>query len=57
MLRRVMPCCSSRKALTFIGPLLLILLLIPRLHHGKLMEKAVIAAHGMVLNAIGTLVM
>jgi hypothetical protein len=39
------------------SPLLLILLLIPRLHHGELMEKAVIAALGMVLNAIGTLVM
>jgi len=35
----------------------MILLLIPRLHHGTLIEKAVIAALGMVLNAMGTLVM
>ncbi|KAJ6750418.1 hypothetical protein OIU85_000997 [Salix viminalis] len=41
-----MPCCSSSKALSLMSPLLLIPLLIPTLHHGKLMEKAVIAVHG-----------
>ena len=57
MMTRVMPCCSSRKVLSLISPLLMSLLPILRLHHGKLMEKPVIAAHGMVLNAMGTLVM
>ncbi|KAJ6865418.1 hypothetical protein NC651_035859 [Populus alba x Populus x berolinensis] len=57
MMMRVMPCCSSRKALSLMSLLLMSLLPILRLHHEKLMEKAVIAAHGMVLNAMGTLVM
>jgi hypothetical protein len=52
-----MPCCSSRKALSLMSLPLLILLFIPSLHYGELIEKVVITALRMVLNVIRTLVM